>query len=350
MEFYRWMITHSGMVYSIIVSVVVITIVTVVIARKINERRGFRKRKERALAQEEEDSKKEFVITNGTLNRYNGNAIELHIPQGITGIGCYGHYVGEYPYNVTISSGAFQDNQRIRSVFLPDSIRGIATNAFCNCIMLSKINIPEGISRICKGTFSNCVSLEGIELPKSVNLIDEEAFHNCTNLRYVIIKNDHPVVHFEAFSGCRLSEVHLGKDLSGISGLGRANQMDIYIPTLSAWFTKKTNLNLGRYRLFVNGSLMQSLIIDRNVPDRCFHECISLTELKFGSNVEVIEGYSFFGCISLKNLYIPKNIVVIENDAFTNCTNLETVMIPSAFRARVSAIFQNPNIRFTFYD
>ena len=93
MEFYRWMITHSGMVYSIIVSVVVIIIVIVVIARKVNERREPRKRKEQALAQEEEDSKKEFVVADGTLKRYNGNAIELHIPQGITGIGSYGHYV-----------------------------------------------------------------------------------------------------------------------------------------------------------------------------------------------------------------------------------------------------------------
>ena len=333
MEFYRWMI---------------ITIATVVIARKINDRRGSRKRKEQALVQEKEDSKKEFVITNGTLKRYNGNAIELHISQGITSIGSYGHYVGEFPYNVTVYSGAFQDNQRIRSVFLPDSVRGIAANAFCNCVMLSKINIPEGISRIYKGTFSNCVSLEGIELPKSVDHIDEEAFYNCTHLRYVSIKSDHPVVHFEAFSGCRLSEVHLGKDLSGISGLGRADQLDIYIPTLSAWFTKK--FNLGRYRLFVNGCLVESLNIDTDVSNRCFHDCISLTELKFGSNVEVIEGYSFFGCINLKNLYIPKNIVVIENDAFMNCKSLETVTIPSAFRARVGAIFQNPNIRFTFYD
>lgn len=259
----------------------------------------------------------EFEIADGILKKYLGNALEVHIPEGVKSIG----------------SSAFCENQRIRKVYIPGSVKEIGAEAFKKCEMLSDVQFAEGLSVIEGSAFDGCVSLKKLDFPQSIS-----------------------VIGYGAFSNCSLNEIHFrGNDLSGIDGIVfdkmsiREVQMQVYVPTLSAWL-KKSNDFFVTYSLYVDGSLLESVTMSANVPSEVFCGCKSLKSVKFESTVEEIGKEAFVGC-PISSLYIPQNVVVIGDEAFSCCENLKEVKLPSAYRARINSIFKDcRDIKFEFYD
>lgn len=62
---------------------------------------------------------------------------------------------------VGIQSGAFK-GKSIRSVYLPDSMRWIQSEAFANCAPLTYIIIPKELESIGKDAFASCPLLEHV--------------------------------------------------------------------------------------------------------------------------------------------------------------------------------------------
>lgn len=62
---------------------------------------------------------------------------------------------------VGIQGGAFKGTT-LRSVYLPDSIRWIEAEAFCNCISLKYIIIPKELETIGKDAFKGCTRLTDV--------------------------------------------------------------------------------------------------------------------------------------------------------------------------------------------
>ena len=113
----------------------------------------------------------EFTIRGGTLERYNGSATEVTIPDGVT-------YIGDE---------AFKDCRGIKSVAIPKTVVGIGNKAFFNCSSLSDIELPNIVTDIGWEAFRGCASLKSINIPNSVKLIDHGAFADCTSLVNVVI-------------------------------------------------------------------------------------------------------------------------------------------------------------------
>ena len=93
-----------------------------------------------------------------------------------------------------IGSGAFKNNTNIKTITLPDSIKGIGSIAFENCIALESINLPA--------------SLEWIgQTPEQYGGNNGEAtFNGCSNLKEIIIPDSLTSVSFPGimpvFEGC----------------------------------------------------------------------------------------------------------------------------------------------------
>ena len=99
-----------------------------------------------------------------------------------------------------IPSGFFTQCTSLEEIELPDSVEGIAGDAFFNCSSLSgvtmgvsispsklpetvrRIMIRTGVTGIPPGFFFNCYSLEAIELPESIEEIGDGAFEGCSSL------------------------------------------------------------------------------------------------------------------------------------------------------------------------
>lgn len=118
--------------------------------------------------------------------------------------GCYEElsgavYVGAY-YNelkvLGIKEGAFENCDRITSIYLLDGIISIGANAFKNCSSLELINIPETVETIGDNAFMGCEKLTEITLPKNVVEMGEEVFDNDLTIN-VFYKEDETPVGFK---------------------------------------------------------------------------------------------------------------------------------------------------------
>ena len=137
---------------------------------------------------------------------------------------------------IAVGDYAFANDERIKEIYMSDSVRSIGECAFVNCCKLSKIdfsknitsvgpsaitetrwyeNQPDGViyigkvaytmkgwkypvkklvvksgtTTIAEGAFIYQTSLQKVELPKSVKQIQEGAFNDCPKLKKVTIMN-----------------------------------------------------------------------------------------------------------------------------------------------------------------
>lgn len=115
-----------------------------------------------------------------------------------------------------IGDSAFCNNQSIRKVTLPDSIKVIDSDAF-DSSTLEEINLPEGLEDIGYEAFEYCQSLKSITIPDSVTYIGSWAFNNCTSLESAKIGSGVERINRHAFANCTsLKELTLSEGLESI--------------------------------------------------------------------------------------------------------------------------------------
>ncbi|MCR4644398.1 MAG: leucine-rich repeat domain-containing protein [Oscillospiraceae bacterium] len=127
-----------------------------------------------------------FVIQNGILVKYHGDAGAVTVPEGVTAIG----------------DSAFAGCTGLTAVTIPDRVRTIRSRAFLGCTGLTSILLPSTITRIEGEVFSRCSGLTEITIPDKVTFIGGQAFRSCTGLRSVRIPDRVTEIRGEAFSGC----------------------------------------------------------------------------------------------------------------------------------------------------
>lgn len=113
-----------------------------------------------------------MVIENGVLKRYEGNAAEVIIPEGVISIGEY----------------AFAYKDFLESVTIPESVTEIQQYAFYKCGSLESVEIQGTIDQIDLAAFSTCSKLSRIDLSQ-VKEFGVVAFGGCTSLKSIELNN-----------------------------------------------------------------------------------------------------------------------------------------------------------------
>ena len=142
-------------------------------------------------------------------------------------------YKGDYYTIVEIGSGAFEGNQKLVSVAIPQNVYvledycfkgctalqevkfenkwlSLHEDVFANCSSLKRIHLPEGTKMYeginghnrGGGLFIGCSSLVEIELPRSFNMIDSRMFRGCSSLRKIVINNPYCKIGRSPFDEC----------------------------------------------------------------------------------------------------------------------------------------------------
>ena len=238
---------------------------------------------------------------------------------------------------VCIATSAFEDNETVVSISLPDSVTELGTFCFGYCPNLQMIRFGRNIGRQytgltcwspkveflvvdpdntrlysdhncvidpetktlvlgCSGSvipddgsvltidsyaFQDCSGLVSITVPSPVTTIESNAFSDCTALVSVEISDSVVTIEENAFQGCQsLKEVRLPAHLKVL-----ANQL--------------------------------------------FEDCTALEEITIPDEVTEIENECFYGCTSLKTIRMPDTLQRIGNSAFNKCSSLESVTLPS---------------------
>ena len=286
-----------------------------------------------------EDYRGTVVIT-----KYLGNDKEVVIPSEIDG------------KTVTlIDDDAFRNNEKLKSVKLPDTLIGIGVEAFAfckslesvnipegikdfspafrGCEMLKSIVIPEGIERIEQGMFWDCISLENVTLPNSLKIIDGSTFENCTSLKTITLPNGIIEIGANAFGGCTaLSEISLPESVVYIGASAFGN---------TAFYNDAANWENGV--LYMDGCLIDSKREEikgeysvkegtRIIAQQAFLQATRLETLKLPEGLKVIGDAAFAECISLKTVEMQGGLETIGLCAFRNCP-IDEIVIPEGVRS-----------------
>ena len=106
-------------------------------------------------------------------------------------------------YTVTsIGERAFEFNNKLKSVNIPEGVTSIGARAFYGCFRLASIDIPESVTSIGDLAFSRCKSLASIDIPENVTSIGDNAFESCSSLTSIKIPEEVTSIGYWAFYGC----------------------------------------------------------------------------------------------------------------------------------------------------
>ena len=123
-----------------------------------------------------------FLIINGILMKYTGDAANVEIPSGVT----------------KINQRAFEDNQSIVTVKIPSGVTTLGSNAFFNCDSLVSVELPETLISM-ESSFIYCDGLKEITIPNGMETIGRSAFYECKSLEKVTIPNSVTEIGDDAF-------------------------------------------------------------------------------------------------------------------------------------------------------
>lgn len=266
-----------------------------------------------------------FIIENGILKQYLGDAKEVIIPEGVTAIEGHDRYdkdkmaIKLYPIE-----GAFEGCGSLERIILPNSVERIGERAFAHCHRLEEINLPESLTEVGNHAFQECVNLKGIILPDGVKRIGHGAFKLCLELKEINLPRSLKEVGDSAFLGCKsLESVIFSKGVLEIEDRVLVYGVErIGNSTFSGCIClKKINLPACL----------------KEVGDSAFSKCKKLTDIILPNGVKIIGKHAFGGCSSLEKINLPRSLKEVGERAFANCDNLREVEIPKLTIVRKEA-------------
>lgn len=306
------------------------------------------------------------VLEDGTAEvlRTRSVAQKLVIPSEIDG-----HTV------TSIGEYAFDYNDSVTEVILPDTIKKINRCAFDNCENLTKINLPESLTYIGDYAFNSCKKLESVTLsdkltyignsaftfcyqlgynglPKSLEYIGANAFDDCKNITNAIVPEGVTYLGDNAFRWCEnLSEVSLPKTLEYIGSnpffkTPYSNNTDNWEngafyygeylldvdPELTGDFHVKDGTRIIAAEAFTFSDLSLVTMPDsvECIGDYCFSIADRMKEVKLSKNLKEIPHCAFRDCSNLTSITIPESVTIIREDAFWDCRSLSYIKIPES--------------------
>lgn len=226
---------------------------------------------------------KEFVIEQGVLKQYTGNADLVVVPDGICEIG----------YR------AFYHCVAVRQVVLPAGVTKIDSQAFLGCIQLTAIQLPEGLTEIGYSAFEGCVQLAAVHLPEGLRQLDRMVFLGCTALAEISFPD---------------SLQSVGRD--GLSG--------------TAWLAQQADgvVYAGKLALFCKG-MVEAADVRPGTTKLCvdaFRGCDRLLTVTLPDSLQEIEDRAFQYCRNLQQIVIPQQVTRIGSRAFAECPRLQAVL------------------------
>lgn len=179
------------------------------------------------------------------------------------------YHEGKEYRTVAIAAEAF-GGRHIRSVYIPDGVKEIGTNAFSHCEQLLSLHLPASVEKIGKSSFEGLYSVKNLQISGNIKKIPEKAFVRC----------------------CSLEKLHIpeGVEVLGLDCFAISDSLkEVSLPS-----TLKT--------------------INRGV----FWRCTSLKSIAIPASVETIGEYVLFDCWNLTDVYnyapVPQRVPPIYNN------------------------------------
>ena len=283
---------------------------------------------------------------------------------------------------IYVNKKAFSENRRIKTVKLPNTLRGFGERAFENCTSLESIVIPDSVDRISESMFSGCSSLKSVEfspsieyimngafgrsglefvaLPKTVTSIYDFAFAECENLKLVYIPETVVKNEYYAFVDCTNATIYcaaakqpetwkeLWNEDGGTVVWGHSVPAD---STFELKFATKSDGTAAVTECLSESSSVEvpmMVMVDSSayfvtsITGQPFFNCRNLSSINVDSENKIFasvdgvlynkEKTKLIVCPPKKTgtVTIPNTVTSIETMAFTGCEDLQSVEIPNS--------------------
>ncbi|MBQ7012704.1 MAG: leucine-rich repeat domain-containing protein [Oscillospiraceae bacterium] len=234
---------------------------------------------------EESLEEEEFVILEGgLLYRYQGNDMNVVIPDGVTSI-----------------CGAAFAGCEMETVKIPDSVQYIGNYAFTHCENLTSVTIPAGAEVDSQYLFNDCISLREVHF-SGIETLQTGVFDGCTALETVTGLSSVREVQKNAFLHCE-------------------SLIKLELPALTSMMENA----------FAESGIQEIVLGDglETLADGAFHECTRLNSVQLGSGLRSIGEKSFQGCTALKEISLPDGLGSIGKQAFSR-SGLTSLVLPKS--------------------
>ena len=111
----------------------------------------------------------DYEYDGATAAKYLGNDYEVALPAWINRVG----------------KEAFEGNDKMTKLIIPDTVTTVDFGAFSNCTGLQTVKMSESVRTLGSSAFSGCTNLYSISVPASVRDIGSGVFAGCPSLSTV---------------------------------------------------------------------------------------------------------------------------------------------------------------------
>lgn len=101
-----------------------------------------------------------------------------------------------------IEKGAFQGNENVKRIIMPNSIIFIGPRAFAECPKLEEVVFSDNLQVLGQNSFRNCSKLAKIKIPSYVKTVFPGTFDRNTNLYSISLSGNLDYLSADAFNNC----------------------------------------------------------------------------------------------------------------------------------------------------
>jgi hypothetical protein len=247
------------------------------------------------------------------------------IPEGVTSFGKV-FYVKSYLTSVSIpstvqriESEAFYQCRQLISVNISEGLTYIGNAAFMYCEKLSSINIPEGVTYIGDHAFAYCNVLQNITIPTTITSMGNASFYNSSNLKK-IFWNAKRCVDFTSGENAPFNTLYTSSEKyyanKYTTSITFGEEVECIPAFLCYNFLDISTLVIPNSVKEIGKSAFYSYYQDYKTYDRTDGV---LASVSFGTELEEIGDYAFYGRRNLKTVTIPDKCTTIGSYAFALC-------------------------------
>lgn len=260
--------------------------------------------------------------------KYKGHDTDVVIPEKLGGADV-----------VNLRSYAFNNNETLVSVTLPETLTGISDCAIFRCPGLKSVYIPESLTTVYyntedddtdrRGAFAYCYGLDSFTLesgtvkiadylfsntgisdltiPEGITEIGKHSFANCTSLKKISLPSSLEMMGDLCFYGCTALE-------------------EINIPAFVSTSCQKAAL-----APFRGCTALKTVTFadDAEIIPPFIFAGSGIEEITIPDTVKNIGNYSFSSCASLKSVNLPASVIYLGKSAFAECGSLSSVAVNS---------------------
>ncbi len=217
-----------------------------------------------------------------------------------------------------------------------------------NDMVITEYHVPEGVETIGVKAFEQQDVLQRIVLPNTVRYIENYAFNNCT---YAAIQLPDSIVSFGdyAMNACNANDsIYIGEHVSHIGKhalvIDSLNQIDVHPNNQHFVCVDGVLFNMEMTELIrypVNRPANTYVIPDSVTQiaagafagfDSSLIHSANLEQVVFPDSLATIGEYAFSYQSNIQSLDLPDGLEVIEEGAFVNLSKLQSLVLPDSLK------------------